>query len=448
MSRSSGTAAVATASALTALLALDPCIVLAAGPPDLSGLDALYPSLDALYQDLHRNPELSNHEEKTAAKMAARLRQVGFEVTEHVGGNGVVGVLRNGAGPTVLVRTDMDALPIQEQTGLPYASTTTTRNEAGETVPVMHACGHDIHMASWVGSATLLAAAKNRWHGTLVFVGQPAEEVVSGAQAMVKDMAPFPKPDFAIAIHDTQMLPSGQIGLLAGWAWANVDSVDITFHGRGGHGAAPQRTVDPVLMAARAVVTFQGIVAREVNPLDPAVVTVGTFHAGAKRNIIPDDAKVELTVRSYKPEVQKQLLAAIARIARGEAAAAGAPREPTIFVNPGESAQSGYNDPALTERLANGLRRAFGAANVVTTEPTMGSEDFGVFVRSSGAPSVMLRIGAAEPGAFAKAKAAGTMVPGLHSAGFAPDREPTIRAGVSAYTLSVLELLGRPRGSP
>jgi len=432
-------------SALTALLLLDPLTVLAAGPPGLSGLDALYPSLDALYQDLHRNPELSNHEEKTAAKLAARLRQVGFEVTEHVGGNGVVGLLRNGAGPTVLVRADMDALPIKEQTGLPYASTTTTRNEAGETVPVMHACGHDIHMASWVGAATLLAGAKDRWRGTLVFVGQPAEEVLSGAQAMAKDTAGFPKPDFAIAIHDTQLQPSGQIGLLPGYATANSDSVDITFHGRGGHGAAPQRTVDPVLLAARAVVTFQAIVAREVNPLDSAVVTVGTFHAGTKRNIIPDDAKVELTVRSYKPEVQKQLLAAIARIAKGEAAAAGAPREPTIFVNPGESAQSLYNDPALTERLASGLRRALGAANVVTAEPIMASEDFGVFGQASGAPSVMLRIGAAEPGAFAKAKAAGTFVPGPHSAGFAPDREPTIRAGVAAYTLSVLELLGRPR---
>jgi hippurate hydrolase len=413
----------------------------------LSGLDALYPSLDALYQDLHRNPELSNHEEKTAAKMAARLRQLGFEVTEHVGGHGVVGVLRNGSGLTVLVRTDMDALPIKEQTGLPYASTTTTKNDAGETVPVMHACGHDIHMASWVGAATLLAGAKDRWHGALVFVGQPAEEVVSGAQAMVKEMTRFPKPDFAIAIHDTQIHPAGQIGLVPGHAFANLDSVDITFHGKGGHGAAPHRTIDPVLMAARAVVTFQSIVAREVNPLDSAVVTVGTFHAGTKRNIIPDDAKVELTVRSYKPEVQKQLLAAIARIAKAEAAAAGASREPTIFVNPSESAQSLYNDPALTERLGSALRRALGPANVVASDPVMGSEDFGVFGTTAGAPSVMLRVGAAEPGAFAKAKAAGTTVPGPHNAGFAPDREPTIRAGVAAFTVSVLELLGRSGGS-
>jgi len=449
MPRSFLRAAVAAASALTAILVLDPSVVLAGGPPELSGLDALYPSLDALYQDLHRNPELSNHEEKTAAKMAARLRQLGFEVTEHVGGNGVVGVLRNGAGPTVLVRTDMDALPIKEQTGLPYASMVTTKNDTGETVSVMHACGHDIHMTSWVGAATLLASAKDRWHGTLVFVGQPAEEVVSGAQAMVKDnfMTRFPKPDFAIAIHDTQIHPSGQVGLVPGYAFANLDSVDITFHGKGGHGAFPHRTIDPVLMAARAVVTFQSIVAREVNPLDSAVVTVGTFHASNKRNIIPDDAKIELTVRSYKPDVQKQLLAAITRIAKAEAAAAGASREPTIFVNPGESAQSLYNDPALTKRLGNALRRALGSANVVASDPVMGSEDFGVFGATAGVPSVMLRVGAAEPGAFAKAKAAGTTVPGPHNAGFAPDREPTIRTGVATFTLSVLELLGRPGGS-
>jgi len=447
MSRSFLSPAIVVASALTAVLALDPSVALSAGPPELKGLDALYPSLDALYQDLHRNPELSNHEEKTAAKMAARLRQLGFEVTEHVGGNGVVGVLRNGSGPTVLVRTDMDALPIREQTGLPYASTTTTKNDAAETVSVMHACGHDIHMASWVGAATLLAGATDRWRGTLVFVGQPAEEVVSGAQAMVKDMTGLPKPDFAIAIHDTQIHPAGQVGLVPGYAFANSDAVDITFHGKGGHGAFPHRTIDPVLMAARAVVTFQSIVAREVNPLDSAVVTVGTFHAGTKRNIISDDAKIELTVRSYKPEVQKQLLAAIARIAKAEAAAAGATREPTIFVNPAESAQVLYNDPALTERLGNALRRTLGSTNVVASEPVMGSEDFGVFGRAAGVPSVMLRVGAAEPGAFAKAKAAGTTVPGPHNAGFAPDREPTIRAGVAAFTLSVLELLGRPGGS-
>jgi hippurate hydrolase len=343
----------------------------------------------------------------------------------------------------------MDALPIKEQTGLPYASAVVTKNDAGETVSVMHACGHDIHMTSWIGAATLLANGKERWRGTLVFVGQPAEEIVSGAQAMVDDglLKRFPKPDFAIAIHDTQIHPSGQVGVVPGPAFANIDSIDVTFHGKGGHGAAPHRTIDPVLMASRAVVTFQSIVAREVNPFDQAVVTVGTFHAGTKRNIIPDDAKIELTVRSYKPEVRKQLVAAIARIAKGEAAAAGAPREPTIFVNPGESAEAVYNDPGLTDRLAAALRRGLGPGNVVATDPVMGSEDFGVFGTAAGVPSVMLRVGAAEPGEFAKAKAAGTLVPGPHNAGFAPDRERTIRTGVSAFTISVLELLGRPAGS-
>ncbi len=414
----------------------------------LAGIDALYPELDALYLDLHRNPELSLHEEKTAAKLAARLRALGFEVTERVGGFGVVGVLRNGAGPTVLVRTDMDALPMREQTGLPYASTATAKNDAGETVPVMHACGHDIHMASWVGAAALLARARDRWRGTLAFVGQPAEEVLSGADSMVKDglFSRFPKPDFVIGLHDTQVLPSGQIGLVSGPASAASNAVDITFYGRGGHGAAPHRTIDPLLIAARAVVTLQSIVSREVNPFDPAVVTVGTFHAGSKRNIIADDAKIELTVRSYKPEVQKQLLAAIERIAKAEAAAGRAPREPAVVVDPREASEVVVNDPALVARLASALRRALGEANVVSTDPVASSEDFGVFGRVAGVPSVQLRVGAAEPGEFARAKAAGKLPPGPHNSAFAPDRERTIRTGVAAFTVSVLELLARPAG--
>lgn len=438
---------IAIGSILVSILAGGSPMARAGGPAELSGLDATYPKLDALYQDLHRNPELSRHEDKTAAKMAAHLRELGFEVTEHVGGLGVVGVLRNGPGRTVLVRTDMDALPIKEQTGLPYASAVTTKNDAGETVSVMHACGHDIHMTSWVGTATLLVAMKGRWHGTLIMVGQPAEEAVSGAQAMIDDgfLTRFPRPDFALAIHDTPLHPSGQIGLVSGYALANSDAVDITFHGKGGHGATPQVTIDPVLMAARAVVTFQGIVAREINPLDPAVITVGTFHAGTKRNIIPDEAKLELTVRSYKPEVQKHLLAAIARIAKAEAEAAGAPREPTVFVDTKHSAQSLYNDPALIERLGAALRRTLGKENVVASQPAMPSEDFGAFGRAAGIPSALLWVGAAEPGAFAKATAAGTTVPGVHTAGFAPDRERTIRTGVAALTLSVLELLSKPR---
>jgi hippurate hydrolase len=382
-------------------------------PAELAGLQALYPSLDSLYIDLHKNPELSFHEEKTAAKLASRLRNLGFEVTEGVGGYGVVGVLKNGKGPTLLVRTDMDALPIKEQTGVSYASTTTAKNDAGETVSVMHACGHDIHMASWVGAATLLARARDQWHGTLVFVGQPAEEVVQGAERMIKDglLTRFPKPDFVLGLHDTNLLPAGQIGVTSGPALAASNAVDITFYGKGGHGASPHRTIDPLLIAARTVVTLQTIVSREVNPFDPAVVTVGTFHAGTKRNIIADEAKIELTVRSFKPEVQKQLLAAIERIAKAEASAARAPRDPAVKIDAREGTGVVLNDPALAARLTAALRRGLGDASVVPADPTTGSEDFGVYGRVAGVPSILLWIGAVESGEFARAKEAGTMVP-------------------------------------
>ena len=434
---------------LAFLLAL-PVPATAAEPPALAGLDVLYPSLDALYLDLHRNPEISQHEARTAAEMAARLRAVGFDVTEHVGVTGVVGVLKNGKGPTVLVRTDLDALPMPEKTGLPYASSVTTKNDAGETVPVMHACGHDVHMTSWVGAATLLASDRSRWSGTLVFVGQPAEETLRGAEAMVKDglLTRFPRPDFVVGLHVTNLLPSGAVGVTSGPSSAASNAVDVTFHGRGGHGAMPQRTIDPVLIAARTVVALQSIVSREVNPFDPAVVTVGTFHAGTKRNIIPDDAKLELTVRSYKPEVQKQLLAAIARIAKAEAAAGGASREPDVFVDPREASDVVVNDPALAARLESALRRGLGAPNVLPHEPSSSSEDFGVYGRVAGVPSVQLRVGAIAPAELTRAKAEGRFVPGPHNSLFAPDREPTIRTGVAALTISALELLGRPAAKP
>ena len=417
--------------------------------PELAGLDRVYPKLDALYQDLHRNPELSKHEEKTAAKMAARLRELGFQVTEHVGGTGIVGVLRNGNGPTVLVRTDMDALPLKEKTGLPYASTVVTKNEAGEATPVMHACGHDIHMASWVGAAALLSQVKNSWQGTLVFVGQPAEETVSGAEAMVKDglFTRFPKPDFVLGLHDTNFIPAGHVGLVSGPASAASNAVDITFFGRSGHGAAPHRAIDPIVMASGTVMALQTLVSRENNPFEAAVVTVGTFRSGTKRNIIPEEARLELTVRSYKPEVQKRLLAGIERIAKAQALSAGAPREPKVVVLAEEASEVVVNDPALIQRLSAPLKRAF-ADKVGPIEPTSGSEDFGVYGRVARVPGVQLRIGASDPVEFAKAKEKGTLPTGPHNDGFAPVREPTIRAGVSALTVSVLELLGKapPRG--
>jgi len=409
---------------------------------ELAGLDQLYPELDAFYIDLHQTPELSLHEEKTAAKLADKLRRLGYEVTTGVGGTGVVAVMRNGSGKTLLVRADMDALPVKEQTGLPYASKVTAKDDSGAVVPVMHACGHDVHMTSLIGAAALLAKAKDRWRGTLVLIGQPAEEKVSGAAAMLKDglLTRFPKPDFAVAIHDADDIPAGKIGYTPGYALANVDSVDITIFGRGGHGAYPHRTVDPIVIAARTIVALQTIVAREKDPIEPAVVTVGSIHGGAKHNIIPDEVKLQLTVRSFKDEVRSRVLAAIARIAKAEAAAAGAPKEPTVTV--GDSIAATYNDPALTKRIAGVLSGALGRENVSEQPAKMGAEDFGAFGRA-GVPAVQFMVGAVEPQKYEKAKATGAPLPSLHSSEFAPDRERTIRTGVSALTLVALDLLGK-----
>ncbi|HXO29435.1 MAG TPA: amidohydrolase, partial [Thermoanaerobaculia bacterium] len=295
---------------------------------------ALDPDLVAFYVDLHRNPELSMHEEKTAAKLAERLRRLGFEVTTGVGGTGVVGVLRNGAGPTVMLRTELDALPVEEKTGLPYASTVKARNDAGLEVPVMHACGHDVHMTVWVGTAARMVQERARWHGTLVLIAQPAEEVVKGAKAMLADglYSRFPKPDYVVALHDSPKLPAGKLGYTPGYILASSDSVDVTIYGKGGHGAAPQTTVDPVVIAARTVLALQTIVSRENDPQQPVVVTVGSIHGGTKHNIIPDEVKLQLTVRAFNRQVRQHVLDSIGRIARAEAAAANAPREPEVTI--------------------------------------------------------------------------------------------------------------------
>jgi amidohydrolase len=405
-------------------------------------VNAIYPEVEAFYLDLHRNPELSRHEQQTAAKLAARMKALGYEVTTGVGGTGVVAVLRNGQGPTVLLRTDMDALPVEEKTGLPYASQVVVTNDSGATVPVMHACGHDVHMASWFGTATLMATNRQRWRGTLILIGQPAEEIGAGARAMLEDglFTRFPKPDFALAIHDSASQPAGQVGYTLGYALASSDSVDITIFGRGGHGAQPQNTIDPIVIAARTVLALQTIVSRENNPLEPAVITVGTIHGGTKNNIIPDEVKLELTVRSYKPDVRKHLLASIERVAKGEALAAGAPREPLVKVEP--AANATYNDPELTTRLASALRNMLGQANVVEIPPTMGFEDFSEF-SLAGVPSAIFWVGGIEPAKFAAAQQSGTPLPGLHSSSWAPDREPTLKRAMTVETTALLELLGR-----
>jgi len=417
-------------------------LILAASP--LEGLDQIYPQLDALYLDLHKNPELSTKEQRTSARMADELRKLGYEVTAGVGGTGVVGVLRNGKGPTVLLRTELDALPVEEKTGLPYASTATGVNPQGQTVPVMHACGHDVHMAGWTGAAALLARMKDRWRGTVLMIAQPAEETVQGARAMIKDglFVRFPKPDFAVAVHDSSDLPAGKVYYVPGPAMASVDSVDVTIFGRGGHGALPHTTVDPVVIAAKTVLGFQTLISREKDPLEPAVLTVGSIHGGTKYNIIPDEVKLQITLRTFNPEVRQLLLSGIERVAKAEAAAARAPKEPVVKVS--ESQDLTYNDPALTRRLAAALAKQLGAENVLEKRPEMVAEDFGEFGKAAGVPSVQLRVGAVEPSKYEAAMKAGTPLPSLHSSGFAPDRERTIKAAATVLTLSALDLLAKP----
>ncbi len=425
--------------ALASLLALPS----ASGSPTLSAASAIYPDLEALYKDLHQTPELSLHEEKTSAKLAERLRKLGYDVTDHVGGFGVVAVLKNGKGPTVLVRADMDALPVQERTGLPYASKVTAKNDSGQTVSVMHACGHDVHMTSLIGAATLLAKAKTRWRGTLVLIAQPAEEGGEGAAAMLKDglFTRFPKPDVAIALHDDFRLPAGKLGYTPGYTWANVDSVDITIFGRGGHGSIPQNTVDPIVIAARTVLALQTIVSRENDPLEPAVVSVGSIHGGTRHNVIPDEVKLQLTVRTYKDEVRKKILAGIERIARAEAAAAGATKPPSVTLN-GEPGHATYNDPALCKRMAAALSSAFGPANVVDLPPVMAGEDFSEYVRA-GVPGFYFRLGATAQAKFDAAQGDLSRLPALHSSEFAPDPQPTLTMGAASLTAAALELLGK-----
>jgi len=403
-------------------------------------VQTVYPEAHALYLDLHQNPELSSHEIQTAEKLASHLRNLGYTVTEHAGGTGVVAILKNGAGATVMLRTELDALPVEEKTGLPYASKVHTKDDSGREVGVMHACGHDVHMASLVGTAAVLAHSKNTWHGTLILIGQPAEETISGAKRMIEDglMTRFPKPDVAVALHVGNELPAGQVGLGPGYRFSNADSLRITIFGKGGHGSMPNSTIDPIVIAARVVVTLQTIVAREVKPGEVAVVTVGYIQAGTKNNIIPDHAELGLTVRSYKPDVRKQVLAAIERIAKAEANAAGATQEPKIEHY--EATDAVYNDPALAQRLQGVLESALGKTNVVVEDPGMASEDFSFFT-AQGVPSFYFSLGGADPAKYAEAKAAGTHLPSNHSPLFAPDADPALHTGIAAEVAVLRNLL-------
>jgi amidohydrolase len=413
-----------------------------------------YPSLDALYKHLHENPELSHQEVKTSAQIADELRKAGYQVTEKFGeypkdsgkeAYGIVGVMKNGAGPTILVRTDLDALPLEEKTGMPYSSKAKGKADDGTDVAAMHACGHDIHMTSFVGTARVLSALKDQWKGTLLMIGQPAEEKdPSGAHAMLQAglYEKFGKPDYCLAIHDDAAIEAGKLTVVPGYALANVDSVDITIRGAGGHGAYPHLTKDPVVIAAETVVALQTIVSREVPPVDPAVVTVGSIHGGTKHNIIPDEVKLQLTVRSYRKEVREQLLKSIERITLGIAQAAGVPedRKPIIEITRGNP--STYNDPALSKKLTELFKTTFGESNVPAKEPVMGGEDFAYYsLEDHSIPSVIFWVGAVDPKKFAEYEKAGKTLPSLHSSEFAPLPEPTIKTGVKAMTTAVLELM-------
>jgi amidohydrolase len=416
--------------------------------------DAELPSLLAIYKDVHSHPELSGYEERTSAIVAKELRAAGCEVTDHLGkysrpefkGYGVVGIMKNGGGPTVLVRTDLDALPVEEQTGLPYASTVVTKNDKGDDVHVMHACGHDAHISAFIGTARALAKLKDQWHGTIVFVGQPAEEALGGARALLADglYTRFPKPDFALGFHDRAEMEIGHIGVTEGYTYANVDSVNITVRGVGGHGAYPHKTKDPVVLSAEIVLALQTIASRENNPLDPVVVTVGSIHGGTKHNIIPDEVRMQLTVRTYKADVRERTLAAIERIAKGIATTAGVPpeRAPVVEVMKNEFTPATYNNPDLTKRLVAVWKKTLGTENVEAADPTMGGEDFSEYsLPDHSIPACDFHIGAVDPAKITESKKTGVPLPSLHSSKFAPIPEPTIRIGIIGMTSAVLELM-------
>jgi hippurate hydrolase len=431
--------------ALTTILAASP----ASAAPDLRAeIAADMPALMATYRDMHAHPELSFQEVKSAARLAAAARKSGFEVTEKVGKTGVVAVLRNGAGPTVLIRADMDGLPVIEQTGLPFASKERGISTAGVESGVMHACGHDTHMTAWIEVAKLMAAHKSEWTGTLVMIGQPAEELGQGALAMLADglYTRFPKPSVALSFHDSADLPSGVVGVVQGYALANSDSVDITVKGVGGHGAYPQATRDPIVLASAIVMRLQTLISRERSPFEPAVITVGSFHAGAKHNIIPDEARLQLTVRSFSDESRKGLLDGIRRVVAGEAMASGLPQDRMPVVTVAEQyTRATYNTPDYTARVAEGLRAQLGADRVVQTGPVMAGEDFGEFRRADPdhIVSTILWVGGRPASELEAAKREGRALPSLHSPLWAPEADKVIATGAEALAITAMRAMAK-----
>ncbi|MEQ8789770.1 MAG: amidohydrolase [Pirellulaceae bacterium] len=394
-----------------------------------------------LYRHFHAHPELSFHEKETAKRLAAELEKADYQVTQDVGGHGLVAILKNGEGPTLMLRTDLDALPVAEQTNLVYASQVKVANDAGVEVGVMHACGHDIHITNLIGVARFMSENKDQWRGTLMLIGQPAEERGAGAKAMLEDglFERFPKPDFAVALHVDSGLEAGRVGYRAGYAMANVDSVDITVRGKGGHGAQPHTTVDPIVQAALLVLALQTIVSREVKPTEPAVVTVGSIHGGTKHNIIGDSCHLQITVRSYSPEVRQQLLSAIERKAKGVAITAGA-EEPIVKIS--EGTPSLKNDDDLASRLAPVFVRALGEENVVVSDQTMGGEDFSRY-GLAGVPILMYRLGAVDARRLERYRQLGQAAPSLHSPVFYPDPDEVLQTGVTTMSAAALEILAK-----
>ncbi|MEI8643221.1 amidohydrolase [Pseudoalteromonas sp. Hal040] len=411
-------------------------------------LQQTMPEIEKLYLDLHQSPELSYHEKQTGQKIAKQLKQLGFTVTDNVGGYGVVGIYENGDGPTIMIRTDTDGLPIVEQTGKPYASKVTVTNDTGATVGVMHGCGHDIHMSSFIGTAQQLMTHKDQWQGTLMMVAQPAEEVGGGAKAMLREglFTKYPTPDHVIGLHVSASVQAGKVSMKTEYTMASVDSVDITVKGKGGHGAYPHTTIDPVVIASRIVLALQTITSRELSPLEPSVITVGSIHGGSKHNVISDEVKLQLTLRSYNPEVRLQQIAAIKRISKGIALSAGLDESlaPEVYVHEDESIPSTYNNPAQTNLVRSAIANAIGEENVLETEAVMAGEDFGLYGRTEQhVPITLFWLGGVEPSQYDAAMQSGATLPSLHSSKFAPDYKKALPTGITAMSNAAVALFNK-----